>query len=162
MRTFGRVQLRKAFGSVTTVMPVVQGLLTTVTDLTNFYQTMLSGGCRSCRPRRILQEETVAAAITSQTRGLFALSSLPLETQHTIWGGLPSSTWGLGFRLNDGEKMFGTGPLSPSDRFGALTAHIVLTNAVMTLAVGNRASWCERLYGLGGPTERTVLCGVEH
>jgi hypothetical protein len=47
----------------------------------------------------------VAAATQSQTRGPAGLSSLPAERLHTIWGGAPSSSWGLGFRINEGEQV---------------------------------------------------------
>ena len=47
----------------------------------------------------------MAAATRSQTRGPAGLSSLPAERLDTIWGGAPSSSWGLGFRINEGEQV---------------------------------------------------------
>ena len=63
------------------------GLLTTVTDLTLFYQALLAGGTGP-DGRRVLREATVAAATTSQTRGPAGLSSLPAARLETIYNGL--------------------------------------------------------------------------
>ena len=82
------------------------GLLTTAEDLSRFYQAMLRGG--ELDGARILQPETARQMTRSQTHGEHALPSLPRDRQTgLIFGDEPSSSWGLGFRINEAELKFG-------------------------------------------------------
>jgi CubicO group peptidase (beta-lactamase class C family) len=91
------------------------GLLTTARDMTAFYQAMLGGASQLTRARIILPG-TAFAMCRSFTHG--AQSTVPLAKQKMgglIYGGSPSSSWGLGFRINEAELMFG---VEPSKAFG--------------------------------------------
>ena len=93
------------------------GLLTTVNDMTAFYQAMLGGASQHTR-ERILLSSTAHTMCQSFTHG--ERSTVPLEKQNgLIYDEKPSSSWGLGFRINQAELKFGVKPSSAFGHHGA-------------------------------------------
>ena len=81
------------------------GLLTTVHDMTVFYQAMLGGASQLTRERILLPatEHLMCQSFTHRKQ-----SAVPVEKQvGLIYGEKPSSSWGLGFRINEAELKFG-------------------------------------------------------
>ncbi len=89
------------------------GLLTTASDMTLFYLAML-GGASPQTQERILLPRTAYSMCKSFTHG--PMSTVPASKQTgLIYGRKPSSSWGLGFRINEAELQFG---MKPSSTFG--------------------------------------------
>lgn len=88
------------------------GLLTTAHDLTLLYQALAGGGALAYDDtrRRILQEDTLRDMCRCHTHG--EVASIKLEENVArgglIFGDAPASHWGLGFRLNRGDRKFGS------------------------------------------------------
>lgn len=84
------------------------GLLTTSGDLTHLYQVLVCGGQLGDVPR-VLRSATVYDMLQCHTYGLsdYAQPHDDVSQGDSISSSTSSSHWGLGFRLNRGDKKFG-------------------------------------------------------
>lgn len=139
------------------------GLLTSVSDMNRFCQLFVNGGVDSLSGIRLLSAATVGLMTTPQTHvGQWtagappppALPGLTPEGREATRGTLPSEdaagdlwpdAWGLGWRMNQAQKQFGTE--NPERLFG----HHGATGAMM---------WCDAESGVSCAilTSQPSLC----